>query len=417
MQKRIRSLFLMYRGLPHEIYILFASRVVNCLGSFIFPLLTLILTQKLGMSKTETGTFIALLTATQGPCLFLGGKLTDSVGRKKTLVASQLLGSIGYLLCGLTANRHALTVLIVLAADLFVVASPAYQALFADLTNKENRRESFSLLYLGINIGMAISPILGGLLFQDHLRLLFLLDAATTLASSLLIALFVREVPLSEREEEPDTGAPGAQGSVFRVLWAAPVLALFILFLFFYYFTYSQWGFLLPLQLGDLYGAGSARFYGMLNTLNAALVVFCTPVITRLTARFRPLRVLAGGGLLYVAAFAAFAVFRSTVLFVLTSAVFTAAEIMTTIYMGTFLADHAPNAYLGRINSIATFFQGGANALAPMAMGFVLAAAGYFRSWLLIAALMLLGAAGMLWLNRFEGRQAARARGAALREP
>ena len=39
-----------YRGLPKEIYVLFAARIVNSLGAFVFPLLTLILTEKLGRS-------------------------------------------------------------------------------------------------------------------------------------------------------------------------------------------------------------------------------------------------------------------------------------------------------------------------------------------------------------------------------
>lgn len=408
MKKSISAVFTTYRGLPKEIYILFAARVINCIGSFIFPLLTLILTQKLGMSKTETGNYIALLTCTQAPCLFLGGKLTDTIGRKKVLILSQMFGSAAYLACGLTGNHHSLLVLIIIASNLFVLASPAYQAMLADLTTPENRKESFSLLYLGVNIGMAISPILGGLLFQNYLSLLFILDAATTLFSSLLIALFVKEVHNPAPQGMNAAGVREYDGriSVFRVLKSVPVLTFFILFMFTYHFTYSQWGFLLPLQFGDLYGGNGARFYSLLNTLNAALVVFCTPLLTRFTVRFQSLAVVAGGGILYFFSFLAFAVFRSMMFFVLSSIVFTIAEIITTIHIGTFIADHSPSAHLGRINSIATFTQGTANALAPMLMGYVLSATSYFWSWLLIAALILTGAVSMLGLSKKERKMA-----------
>ncbi|WP_343349012.1 hypothetical protein [Terrisporobacter petrolearius] len=46
----MNNLLSTYKGLPREIYILFLGKIVNAMGAFVKPLMSLILTQKLGMS-------------------------------------------------------------------------------------------------------------------------------------------------------------------------------------------------------------------------------------------------------------------------------------------------------------------------------------------------------------------------------
>ena len=120
----------------------------------------------------------------------------------------------------------------------------------ARLTVPDNRKASYSLLYLGINIGMAVSPLIGGLLFEKHLPLLFILDAGTTLLSTGLIALYIR-LPKENRRKDTDPAASAETGrDAFSivVLKNTPVLLFFLLFLFVFDFTYIQWSFMLPLQ-------------------------------------------------------------------------------------------------------------------------------------------------------------------------
>ena len=38
-----------YKGLPKEFYVLFIGRIINCIGSFVHPLMSLILTEKIGL--------------------------------------------------------------------------------------------------------------------------------------------------------------------------------------------------------------------------------------------------------------------------------------------------------------------------------------------------------------------------------
>ncbi len=52
---RIKDLLSPYRGLPKEIYVIFASRIVNAMGCFVMPLMTIIMTDRIGLSKEATG--------------------------------------------------------------------------------------------------------------------------------------------------------------------------------------------------------------------------------------------------------------------------------------------------------------------------------------------------------------------------
>lgn len=393
-----------YSGLSKELYFIFLARVVNCMGSFILPLLTLILTQKLGMSKSQTGSFSAFLMLTQGPCLILGGKLIDAVGRKKLLIVCEILGAVSYLFCSVIRSHALVAVFIVIAADLYIMASPAFDAMVADITKPEDRKASFSLIYLGINIGMTISPLIGGLLFKNYLQILFILDAVTTLGSAALIGVFVGET--KNRQACPASAntlkAPSEKTPVFKVLKGVPILFIFLGLILIFHFSYSQWSFLLPLQFADRYGENGARLYSMMSTLNALVVITFTPILTHLTRRFRPLTIISCGGILYSLAFSLFSWAKSLLFFILGVTIFTFGEIIVTINLGTFIADHSPEAHRGRINAIFLFAHGTANAMGPLVMGRVISYTNYFISWTSVTAFALIGAASMFLLSKRE---------------
>jgi len=60
---------------------------------------------------------------------------------------------------------------------------PCINAMLTDIADPEKRKAAFPLIYLGTNIGVAIEPIVAGFLFNNYIRLIFLLDAAVTLIS------------------------------------------------------------------------------------------------------------------------------------------------------------------------------------------------------------------------------------------
>ena len=394
--KKLRY-FDIYRGLPREMYVLFVAKVITCMGAFIMPLWTLILTQKIGLSKPQAGLLSTVFALTQAPCLILGGKLIDTVGRKKMIAVCQMAGTLFYIACAFTRMGRMTAVLIIVAADFYVMASPALDAIIADITTPDSRKASFSLIYLGMNVGFTISPLLGGLLFERYLAVLFVLDAVTTMLSTGLILAYVKEPAF--RKADGDAAESG-NSSVFRVLWQAKLLLGFMLVMIFYQFCYSQWSFTLPLQMADRYGSRGARNYSWLVALNSFSVIVFTPLATVLTRRFRPLTVVAAGGLCYFTAFAAFGLIAHMPAFLAAAFVMTMGEIVITVHINAFVADRSPSTHRGRINSINSIVQGSCYAVAPLIMGNVIAATDYRTAWTLIAALMLTGVLSMFALDR-----------------
>lgn len=90
-----------YKNLSKEIYILFFGRVVTSMGSLIWPLLTLILKNKLGYNATTIATITMAMSILQFPMLLLGGKLADTMNRKKIIVCCDMVTVISYIICGL----------------------------------------------------------------------------------------------------------------------------------------------------------------------------------------------------------------------------------------------------------------------------------------------------------------------------
>ena len=72
-----------YMGMPKEVYVIFISRIVNAIGCFVGPFLTLILTKKIGLSSDVAGFYMSIAGLLYMPASVIGGKLADTIGQKK----------------------------------------------------------------------------------------------------------------------------------------------------------------------------------------------------------------------------------------------------------------------------------------------------------------------------------------------
>jgi len=81
------------------IYILFIVRIINALGAFVGPFLTIFLSDKIGFSKEMIGLFIMINSLATVPGSIIGGKICDVFGRKKVLIIFQTLAALCYIPC------------------------------------------------------------------------------------------------------------------------------------------------------------------------------------------------------------------------------------------------------------------------------------------------------------------------------
>jgi MFS family permease len=373
------------------------------MGSVVMPMITLILTQKIGFSISEAGTLATIFMITQAPFLLLGGKLVDHMGSKKVIVIFNTLGALAYIPCSFMKPNIAMAILIAVASNLFSVAAPAYNSIVTQIVSEDKLKNAFSILYLGFNLGLAIGPALGGLLFYRHLQILFVIDAFTCFISTALVFFFIpnlhhiAEDKNLKHTEKNDAIKP--QVSVYRFLFNSPSLLFYAFVLLIYYFCYSQWGYMLPLQTASIFKENSARFYSLFVSINAIAVIIFTPLLTTLTHRFRPLAIVASGGLFYAMSFLMFGNSKQLQLFFAATVVLTIGQILININSNIYIVQKTPQALIGRANSLLSLINGAGIAVGPIIMGHVLLILKYRDAWSLVALLMLCGSMAMFVLN------------------
>jgi len=381
----MKKLFGRYRGLPREIYILFVARIINSIGAFVFPLMTLIMTEKLGYTSDYAGLLMTILALTQVPAMLIGGKLSDHFGRKKLIIIFEILGASFFLLCGLLPISDATIYLIIAASNMYAFAHPAMDAMAIDLTNTANRKEAFSLLYMGFNLGFAIGPMIGGLLFAKHLPFVFIGDALTTMASIVLIIIFVREtMPHKEDAKARPELERRQEGSVLRVLWNRKILVVFALVMMVMQFAYHQWSFALPQQMNAVFSDG-AKQYGLLASYNGALVIILTPLITTMISKWKALRGTFVGGIMYAISFGMLIFLKDLPWFYVSMFFLTFGEVIVVIDAQAFIANFSPSSHRARLNSVTQMISGTGRMLSPLIIGQVIASYSLSTAWAVVS--------------------------------
>jgi len=406
-------MFSIYRGLPAPVYILFLATVINGIGIFVFPFMTLFLTKNLGMSEADAGNYMLIASIAYVPGTLIGGRLADRLGRKKVMIAAQLLSGLMYVPCGFLGNSRLIPWFILASLFFDGATDPARTAMSTDLTTPENRQAAFSFIYLGHNLGFAFGPLIAGLLFVSAPSWLFWGNALAILAATSLVLALVPETRPDREAIEATIGSGSAEeaheGSLHSALLSRPFLLAYTLITTLYGFVYAQHRFALPLQTEALFGDRGAAFYGGLMSLNAVLVIVLATPIVKLTSRKPPIWSVAFAGLLFALGFGAIAFARTPLLFYLTTAVWTLGEIVNATNDGAYVANHTPISHRGRFQSILPIIGGTGFAVSSSVVGGMISRTGLGPVWPLLGAVGAAAAAGIFLLGILETRAARKA--------
>ena len=397
-----------YKGLPKEIYIIFISRIINAAGCFVMPLLTLILTEKIGLSKEVSGMYISASGLLFIPAAMIGGKLTDIIGRKKVIIIFDILSAMLYITCGFMNPSINMIYVLMLASTSMVIAGPAHDALIADLTTPENRDGAYALSYMGWNIGFAVGPILGGLLYENHLPLIFIGDAITALISLSLIAIFIKDTLHLTKQDVTGKGRDletREEGSIISVLLKRPILIYFALCTFGYNFVYSQWSFMMPIHSNQNFLNLGAKYYGLMAGFNGLVVMLFTPLVTRVSENTKHIRKMIYGGLLYAFGFGMLGILNTLPFFFVSVFIFTLGEIILAISITPFVANHTPMSHRGRMNAVLPIIFGMGYTLGPITMGKALGYISIESAWLILGMVAIVSSIFMYGLERYDEKQ------------
>lgn len=385
-----------YRGLPRGVYILFAIRIINAMGNFVLPFLTIFLTKSIGLSAKDAAWFFSLTSVAFAPGSIIGGKLCDVVGRKKIVVTAQFLSALCLIPCAFLGNSMKIPWIIMMSTFFNGAAQPAFGAMVNDLTDTSNRKSAYSLLYLGNNIGFSVGPMIAGFLYAKHTPLLFLGNGIVSIIVVCIFIKFVRET-IPDRNNKDEEGnfsekEKAEEGSIFEVLLRRPQLIIFTFLAMVYSFVYTQFPYALPIQLNELFGHNGPRLYGIVMFVNGSVVIIFTAIITTLTHEINPLFNISLAGVFFSLGFGMIYFIHSFPMFILSTMVWTIGEILNATNSGVYIANQTPSSHRGRINAVLPLISESGFAISPIVMGHFIMSYGVRATWPLVFVMELTAA-------------------------
>jgi predicted MFS family arabinose efflux permease len=334
-------------GLPREVWLLFATNLINRAGMMVLPFLVLYLTRELGFSLARAGSMLAVYGASAivfGP---IGGRLSDRIGALPVMRVSLISAGCVLLLFPLARSFAAVAAMTVLWAGCAEMFRPASLAAITHVVAPGERRQAFALNRLAINLGMSIGPALGGFLATVSFRAMFAVDAVTTLIAGAVLALTPWRAfsgvnsEAANRDGEHVGPATILHDTLFLVFLGGVFLVGIVFF---------QHESALPLYLVQ-YLHLSPAFYGMLFTINTLLIVALEVPIVTATAHWPNTRSLILGCMLFAIGFGSLGVIASPGGVIATVVVWTFGEMLLFPAMSAHMAEIAPEnrrgAYMG----------------------------------------------------------------------
>ncbi|MGE5775430.1 MAG: MFS transporter, partial [Chloroflexota bacterium] len=189
-----KGLLSLVEGLPPAYWFLWIGTLVNRLGSFVIPFLTLYLTEQRAIPVSQAALMVSLFGAGSFVAQLSGGELTDRLGRRPVMLMSFFITPIAMLALGL-ARETTLISISTFAVGFFTdLYRPAVSAAVADLVQPDVRTRAYGYIYWAINLGAAVAPVLAGLIAARYSYLiLFVGDALTTAIFGVIVLLGIRE--------------------------------------------------------------------------------------------------------------------------------------------------------------------------------------------------------------------------------
>lgn len=387
--KFLKNHFSMYTHLPKEIYVLAFGKIMTSMGALIWPMLTLIMSEKLNLNGQTIGMYMMMFSMFMGPFYLLGGKLADKYNKKHIIVTFDLIGNSLYFVCAVLPISMTTLYLLAIASVFQSMEQPAYDALIADLTTYKDRERAYSLNYLAMNLGLVMAPMIGGILFNNYLNLSFFINGLADISSTLLLLLFIKNVKNTVRDSKiVNEYEKGEAGSIFKVFSERKLFFLLFIISGIAAMIYNQFNFLMPLHMEEAFRGSGAFKFGILASINAVVVVIGTPIVTKTFSGVTDVRIMYLGQLLESVGLAFFIfVNRYFVVAVVGIIIFTTGEIFGSISKTPYLTKRIPETHRGRVLSITNSCAGLIGILSNYVIGILIDYYTFHTVWSIIAAI------------------------------
>lgn len=157
------------------------------------PLLTLFLSNKLGLNQQDVGLLLGIAVFIATLLALYGGYIIDRLEKRRLLILAMLSSAIGFVLLTFAENLYLTTLTLVItetASALFLIGS---KAILSENLPMGQRAKAFSLRYTLTNIGYATGPMLGVVIAGVYPIAPFLIAGAIAFFSIFLMSGIPRD--------------------------------------------------------------------------------------------------------------------------------------------------------------------------------------------------------------------------------
>jgi MFS family permease len=319
-------------------WVLFYTTLINRSGTMVIPFLVLYLTQKIGVTASEAGT--ALLVYGIGAFISspINGRIADKIGALRVMKISLLGTSTAIFIYGFITDYYLILVFSFIFAVVNEAFRPANLSLISEIVKPSQRRISFALNRLGINIGMSIGPVVGGFLILMDYHFLFYVNALASLAAGIYL-IFTPWTSLvhDESESEENASVPKLKSSVL----ADTKFLFFLIAIIPAQLVFFQHLGGVPLYIVDELKYSTAAF-GLFSAINTVLIIIAEVPLNNMMADIKYGKSMFIGALFAAFGFGLMAIARDTAPLIISIIVWTIGEMIFFPVTAAYASEIAP---------------------------------------------------------------------------
>lgn len=393
-----------YQEYPGQFWLIMAATFIDLLGGFlIFPFFSLYFTEKFGVPLTQAGLIYAIWAVAGMGAQFLGGAITDRVGRKHMIIFGLVSSALSSLALALAPTFFYVYITAAVGGLFSRIGGPARLAMVSDLLPEDKLSDGFAIWRVVSNLAFVFGPAVGGWLAGISFVSIFLVDAASSILTAIFIAAYLRESRTQAAAEKTGTQTlPQVFRGYLRVLRDVQLVALIVI-AGLVGLVYWQWYFSVPVFMRDVHSM-PPHFYGSMMSISGILIVLVQLPLTRRLRPYSPWLLLAAGTLLYAIGFGSLGFISGYPLFLLAFMIITFGEMVTDPTRESLVARLAPEDMRGRYWAVASLAFTVPTMIGPALGGYVLDHAAPAVLWYLAGLLALFGAAAYFFVHTRRSR-------------
>ncbi|MBN2047654.1 MAG: MFS transporter [Anaerolineaceae bacterium] len=385
---------------PLEFGVLLGGMLVSSMGSsFIWPILTIYLAEKLGVALAAVAGLMTVSSVASIIVSFISGAVADRLGRKWVMIFGLFASALTYLFFTPANSMWLFALLMFVRGGVRPFYRTGADAMVADMTQPEQRTEAYALMRMMNNLGLAIGPGIGGFIAATYSYDIDFYVAAISLALfGVLTIFFLKETLPNEAEQSNQIKRSLDLKSYLPVLRDQRFMYFFIFFTFILMGSTMLFS-LLPVYAKEQFQISESQISWVFSA-NAIMVVSLQFFVTRVTKRYSAMWIMIVGALFYSIGVGTVAFGSTTWAFIASMAVVTIGELMIMPTSSAITSNLAPINSRGKYMSIFGLGYGIASGVGPVLGGLMNDLIAPVAMWIGSAFYGIIGAIGFLILSK-----------------